>query len=98
MQTSLDLTRATERAPVGPTPEGLSSATFERVVLDGERYVVKRLSYDTDWVMRIVHDVDVPRVVRMHRSGLFDRLPECLETTLVDVAFDPATGVAELLM
>jgi hypothetical protein len=98
MQTSLDLSRATHRAPVGPTVEGLSSATFERVVLDGEPYVVKRLSHDTDWVMRMTHDVGVPRVVRMHTSGLFDRLPASLDTTLVDVAFDPETGVAELLM
>jgi hypothetical protein len=84
--------------PVGPTPEGLSSATFERVVIDGQPYVVKRLSYDTDWVMRMVQDVGVPRVVRMHTSRLFDRLPACVDTTLVDVAFDPATGAAELLM
>jgi aminoglycoside phosphotransferase (APT) family kinase protein len=98
MQTSLDLSRATEREPLGPTAEGLSSATFERVVLDGQRCVVKRLSFATDWVMRFVQDSGVPRVIRLHASGWLDRLPEVLDTTLVDVAFDPDTGVAELLM
>jgi hypothetical protein len=98
LQTVLDLSGATHREPLGPTAEGLSSATFERVVIHGDRYVVKRLSHDTDWVMRAVGDVGVPRVVRMHTSGLFDALPACLDTTLVAVAFDPATGMAELLM
>jgi Phosphotransferase enzyme family len=98
LQTALDLSSADERLPLGPTAEGLSSATFERVVIDGVRYVVKRLSYETDWVMRAVEDSGVPRVVRMQTSGLFDRLPDCLDTTLVDVAFDPVTGMAELLM
>jgi hypothetical protein len=98
MQTSLDLSRATDREPLDPTANGLSSATFERVVLDGLSYVVKRLSYETDWVMRAVHDVGVPRVVRMYASGLFDRLPACLDTALVDVAFEPETGRVELLM
>lgn len=98
VQTVLDLSGATHREPLGPTAEGLSSATFERVVINGDRYVVKRLSYETDWVMRAVADVGVPRVVRMHTSGLFDSLPTCIDTTLVTVAHDPATGMAELLM
>jgi hypothetical protein len=98
LQARLDLSAATHREPVGPTAEGLSSATFERVVIDGGRYVVKRLSHETDWVMRAVGDAGVPRVVRLHTSGLFDALPACLDTTLVDVAFDPGTGMAELLM
>jgi Phosphotransferase enzyme family len=98
LQTSLDLSGASHREQLGPIPEGLSSATFERVVLDGGHYFVKRLSHDTDWVMRAVGDVGVPRVVRMHTSGLFDSLPAALDTTLVDVAFDPRTGMAELLM
>ena len=98
MRTSLDLSRATSRDPLLPTAEGLSSATFERVEYDGERFLIKRLSYDTDWVMRMSGDTGVPRAVRMHTSRLFDRLPSCLDTTLVDVAFDPETGIAELLM
>jgi hypothetical protein len=96
--TALDLSRATYREPFEANADALSSATFERVVLDGERYVVKRMSYDTDWVMRLVSDTGVPRVVRMHAAGLFGRLPDCLDTALVDAAYDPATGRAELLM
>lgn len=96
--TAFDLSRATQREPFRPNADALSSATFERVVLDGERYVVKRMSYDTDWVMRLVADTGVPRVVRMHAAGLFGRLPDRLDTALVDAAYDPATGRAELLM
>lgn len=96
--TSLDLSQATDREPVGPTSEGLSSASFERLRIDGRPHVIKRLSYDTDWVMRAVDDIGVPRVVRMFASGLFDQLPACIDTTLVDVAYDPGSGLAELLM
>jgi hypothetical protein len=98
MQTSLDLSRATHREPLGPTAEGLSSASFERVVLDGQAHVIKRLSYDSDWVMRAVQDTGVPRVIKMYAGGWFDRLPEVIDPALVDVAFDPATGMTELLM
>lgn len=98
MQTSLDLSAATLREPLGPRAEGLSGAAFERVVLDGDTYVVKRLSYETDWVMRAVGDIGVPRVVRMFAAGLFDQLPDILDTTVTDVAYDPDTGLAELLM
>ena len=98
MQTSLDLSRATHRESLGPTAEGLSSASFERVVIDGQNHVIKRLSYDTDWVMRAVHDTGVPRVIRLHTSGWLERLPGVIDPTIVDVAFDPDTGLAELLM
>lgn len=95
---SLDLSRASHREALGPTPEGLSSASFERLTLGGDPYVVKRLSYDTDWVMRAVDDIGTPRVVRMFASGMFDQLPDRIDTTLVDVAHDPETGLTELLM
>ncbi len=98
MLRALDLTGSTMREPMGPSVDGLSSASFERVVIDGDSYVIKRLSYETDWVMRAVADVGVPRVVRMWSSGLFTRLPSSIDTALVDVAFDPETGLAELLM
>lgn len=96
--TALDLSQATDREPLGPTLEGLSSATFERMLIDGRPHVVKRLSYETDWVMRAVDDTGMPRVVRMFASGLFDQLPACLDTTLVDVSYNPDDGLAELLM
>jgi hypothetical protein len=96
--TSLDLSRASDREALGPTAEGLSSASFERLTIDGDPYVIKRLSYDTDWVMRAVDDSGPPRVVRMFATGMFARLPACIDTTLVAVAYDPGTGQAELLM
>jgi hypothetical protein len=98
LQTSLDLSGASHRESMGPAEASLSSATFERLAIDGDPYVIKRQSYETDWVMRAVGDVGVPRAVRMFTSGLFDSLPACLDTALVDVAYDPSTGMAELLM
>jgi hypothetical protein len=95
---ALDLSRAARREALGRTAEGLSSAGFERVIIDGDRYVIKTLSYETDWVMRAVDDRGPPRVVRMHAGGIFDHLPACIDTTLVDVAYDPETGLAQLLM
>ena len=96
--TTLDLSRAADRETLGPTAEGLSSASFERLTIGGEPHVIKRLSYGTDWVMRAVEDRGQPRVVRMFATGMFDRLPASIDTTLVAVAYDPETGVAELLM
>jgi hypothetical protein len=95
---SLDLSRATHREPLGPTAEGLSSATFERLRLDGESYVVKRLGRESDWVMRAARDVDVPYVARLFQAGVFELLEPVIDTALVDIAYHPDTGETELLM
>jgi hypothetical protein len=89
---------ASHREPLGPTAEGLSSATFERVVLDGVPHVVKRISFETDWVMRATHDLGVPRVVRLWATGTFEALHDAIDTALVRCSFDPETGATALLM
>jgi hypothetical protein len=65
--------------------DSLSTATFERVVIDGERFIVKYLHCDDDWVMRGTGDVRC-RPVLMWTSGLFDALPPFLDHTVVNVA------------
>jgi hypothetical protein len=75
----------------------LSSAAFERVVIGGERFVVKHLSTSTDWIMRASGDVAC-RPLWMWRTGVLDALPECIDPLVVDVAHDSATGVTSLLM
>lgn len=78
------LAGVTERQPL-KTAESLSTATFERVVIDGERFVVKYLHCDGDWVMRATGDV-VCRPAVLWTSGLFDQLPGCIDHTIVGVA------------
>jgi Phosphotransferase enzyme family len=87
---------ATAREPM-KTADSLSSATFERVVIGGERFVAKYLSTSTDWIMRASGDVAC-RPLWMWRTGMFDRLPDCIDPLVVDVAHDAATGVTTLLM
>jgi len=79
------------------TADSLSSATFERVVIDGQRYVVKHLSTASDWIMRATGDVAC-RPLWVWRTGILDALPDCLDPLIVDIAHDSHTGVTTLLM
>ena len=97
VSSGLDLSQASLREPLGPTAEGLSGASFERVVLEGRSYVVKRLSPATDWVMRAAKDVGIPYVAKLQSAGVFARI-DAVDPVLVDVAHDPISGLLELLM
>ena len=90
------LADATSREPM-KTADSLSSASFERVVIDGQPYVVKHLSTAADWIMRATGDVAC-RPLWVWRTGLLDTLPDCLDPLIVDVAHDSQTGVTTLLM
>jgi hypothetical protein len=48
--------------------------------------------------MRAARDDGIPYVVRMFHGGAFTLLPDAVDTALVDAAYDPQTGLAELLM
>ncbi len=65
--------------------DSLSSASLERVVKDGERFVVKYLHYDDDWIMRATGDLRC-RPAMLWQAGLLDALPPEIDTTIVDVA------------
>ncbi len=57
--------------------DGLSGGTMWRVLADdgeGERYILKRISYAQDWIMRITDDVNC-RAVLSWTTGLLDQLP-----------------------
>ena len=62
-----------------------SGGALERVVIDGERYVVKHLHVDDDWIMRATGDVTC-RALLVWQSGLFDELPACFDTAMVGAA------------
>jgi len=66
-------------------PDGKSGVLFERVVIDGERFVVKHLHVDDDWIMRATGDVRCRPLV-VWRSGLLDRLPASIDHAIVGVA------------
>jgi hypothetical protein len=82
------LARATDRDVVHPA-DGKSSSAFERVVVDGQRYFLKRLSPATDWVMRVTGD-HIHRPYAIWRSGIMDRVPACIDHTVVAMEIDGA--------
>lgn len=67
------------------TSESLSGSMLERVEIDGERFVIKHLHVDDDWIQRCQGDL-LTKPLTMWRSGLFDALPASLDHTIVDVA------------
>lgn len=75
-----------DRAPL-TTVDGKSGARLERVVVDGQRYVLKHLHRDDDWLMRATEDRD-GRPVTLWRAGWLDRLPACIDHTMVGAAWD----------
>jgi hypothetical protein len=78
------LAGATHREPM-KTADSKSGATFERVVIGGERFVLKHLHADQDWIMRVTGDVRC-RPALVWSSGLLDALPACLDPGMVGCA------------
>ena len=90
------LCRASSRVPVSPE-DGKSSSSFEQVVVDGERYFLKRLSPATDWIMRVTGD-RVHRPYLVWQAGIMDRVPACIDHTVVAMEVDGVGDTAELSM
>ena len=65
------LTRASLRQEVRPS-DARAGAVYERVVVDGDRYFVKKLSRASDWIMRLTGD-RVHRPYVAWQAGLMDR-------------------------
>jgi hypothetical protein len=88
------LARAEERSPWMPD-DTKSGARFERVVLDGERFVLKYQDPRDDWLLRAVGDPG-HSYVRLWESGLLDRLPVVIDHAVVAAAFDGTVGMVLL--
>jgi len=73
-----------------------SGARFERVVIDGARYVVKYQDARDDWLLRASGDPG-RRYVRLWESGLLDRLPPVLDHGVVAAAYDDVAEVGTVL-
>ena len=67
------------------TQERRSASKFEQVVVDGERFVVKYLHADDDFVMRATGDPG-SRVLKAFAAGLFDAAEDLVDHGVVGAA------------
>lgn len=67
--------------------DGKSGGQMERVVIDGDTFVLKHLRAADDWIMRATGDVAC-RAITVWRAGWLDRLPACIDHAVVDAAWD----------
>jgi hypothetical protein len=75
---------ATRREPFR-TNDAKSGSRFERVEIDGERYVLKVMHVDDDWIARSLGDVRC-RQLAVWASGLLDAFPPCMDHAVVGAA------------
>jgi hypothetical protein len=81
--------------PMDKHVDSLSGSPFERCLIDDEAFVVKHISRELDWVMRVLGDgVDGtrPRALIVWQEGLLDALPAEIDPVIVAMAYDPPTG------
>lgn len=88
------LAGAATREPFAPS-DGKSGVPMERVVIDGQRYVVKHVSIDNDWIMRATGDLGC-RPLLVWRSGLLGRVPPAIDHGFAGFAPEPR-GAAILM-
>lgn len=65
--------------------DSLSGSRLERAVIDGERFVVKYVSVEDDWIMRATGDLNC-RQLTLLTSGALDRLPDVIDHAIVACA------------
>jgi hypothetical protein len=68
-----------------------SGARFERVVIEGERYVLKYQDPRDDWLLRAAGDPG-ERYVLLWERGLLDRLPGVIDHAVVAADWDGSVG------
>lgn len=81
---------ATERERFTPA-DGKSETLMERLVIDGQRYVLKHLDHRHDWIMRATGDLAC-RPVAVWRLGILDRLPLSIDSAVVGAAWNGSAG------
>lgn len=86
---------ATLREPF-KTDDSKSGAVLERVVIDGESYVLKHFDHHTDWLLRATGDAGC-RAVACWELGLYDAVAPEIDATVVGAARERG-GVGALLM
>jgi len=84
------LARADDRTPWVPD-DTKSGARFERVVIDGEVFVLKYQDPEDDWLLRATGDPGRCYVL-LWEAGLLGRLPAVIDHAVVAAAFDGRVG------
>jgi hypothetical protein len=77
---------ATNRISLSPA-DGKSGSTFERLTLDGHDYFLKSLTYEDDWITRVIHDRDF-WMFRVYEHGVMTQAPPCIDHTVVGMALE----------
>ena len=90
------LAGAEDRVPWFPD-DTKSGARFERLVIQGERYVLKYQDPRDDWLLRAVGDPGLS-YVRLWDAGLLDRLPSVIDHAVVAAAYDGAGEAGMVLL
>jgi hypothetical protein len=91
------LAGVSSRAPMEKSVDSLSGSPFERVVIDGEPYLVKYVGWRVDWLARALGDRDC-HVRQLWSHGVLAALPAEIDHTIVGVADDPVGGQVALLL
>lgn len=81
-----DLVGGRPRAPM-VAADSKSGARFERVMIDGERHVLKYQDVRDDWLMRATGDLG-QRFVTLWASGLLDAMPPVIDPVVVGCAVE----------
>jgi hypothetical protein len=84
------LAAATERTVLEEAP-GKSGARLERLVIGGQRYVLKHMDLAGDWTMRATGCLRGAPLEVWERN-LFGRLPACINQPIVAVSRQPPAG------
>jgi hypothetical protein len=81
---------ASRRRPVRST-DAKSGASFERVEIDGERFFLKVLSADADWIMRVTGNTSNWEFL-VWRAGVYHEVPSVIDHTIVAMALEGGRG------
>ena len=84
---------ASSREPMA-SADSKSGARFERVVIDGESFVLKHVDRRDDWIMRQTGDVSCGPVV-VWEAGVLDLVPDCIDHATVGAARRPGRRGAD---
>jgi hypothetical protein len=77
---------ATDRVVINPA-DGKSGNSYELLTIDGERYFLKTLSYDADWIMRCTGNTEHWEY-KAWQAGLYDRCPPEVDHAMVGMALE----------
>ncbi len=85
---------ASSRTPVA-FDDSKSGARFERVVIDGDDFLLKHIDPRDDWIMRQTGDIGcIP--IRVWEAGVFDLVPDVIDHATVGAAREGGRGAVLL--